>query len=97
MSDRILASPEEIARHSAALNKAHADLDSFIAKMYSDLAPLADVWQSSASTQFNSDMEQLRGGFNQVLAALESMAQLTNSASASYAETEANITRSFSH
>ena len=93
----ILVTPEQLQSISGQLNAGAANIESTLAQLAAQVAPLQGEWRGIAQAQFQTLWTEWQRSASGIQHALHGMAQLTGAAGANYADTEQAIATSFSH
>lgn len=87
--------PEQLAQVSGQLQAGSANVDSILAQLASQVAPLGSDWAGVAQARFQELWAQWQRSAKALNESLTGISQLMRGASAGYAETEQSIASSF--
>lgn len=93
----ILVTPEQLQSVSAQLNGGAANIESQLAQLAAQVAPLQSEWRGVAQAQFEALWAEWQQSATGIQHALHGIAQLTAAAAVSYSDTEQAIASSFGH
>jgi early secretory antigenic target protein ESAT-6 len=91
----ILVTPEQLQQVSAQLNTGAASINQTLSQLHGQVAPLRSEWRGQAQAQFERLWAEWHRSAAGIQEALGGISRLTAAASASYAETEQSVARSF--
>jgi WXG100 family type VII secretion target len=91
----IQVTPEQLSEASTKLTTGAQTIDSTLAQLASQIAPLGSEWQGVAQQRFEQLWQEWQTSAKNLHEALTGIAQLTMQASQSYETTEQGIARSF--
>jgi WXG100 family type VII secretion target len=91
----ILVTPEQLQQVSSQLNAGAATIESTLAQLAAQVAPLQAEWRGVAQAQFESLWSEWQRSAAGIQHALHGVSQLTAAAGANYADTEQSIAQSF--
>jgi 6 kDa early secretory antigenic target len=92
----ILVTPEQLQQVSAQLNAGAVSINQTLSQLHAQVAPLRSEWRGQAQAQFERLWAEWNRSAAGIQEALNGISRLTAAASASYAETESAVARSFS-
>jgi WXG100 family type VII secretion target len=92
----ILVTPEQLQSISSQLNAGAANIESTLAQLAAQVAPLQAEWRGIAQAQFETLWAEWQRSAAGIQHALHGISQLTAAAGANYADTEQAIASSFS-
>lgn len=93
----ILVTPEQLQSAAGQLNAGAANIEASLQQLAAQVAPLQGEWRGQAQTQFQSLWDEWQRSAAGIQHALHGLSQLTNSAAATYSDTEHSIASSFTH
>jgi WXG100 family type VII secretion target len=91
----ILVTPEQLQSTSAQLSAGASNIESILAQLATQVAPLQSEWRGVAQTQFQTLWAEWQRSAAGLQHALMGVSQLTASAAANYSDTEQAIASSF--
>jgi early secretory antigenic target protein ESAT-6 len=91
----IQVTPEQLADASRNLTNGASTIDSTLAQLAAQVSPLGSEWVGQAQQRFESLWSEWQTAAKQLHEALTGIAQLTQQASVTYADTEQRIAGSF--
>jgi len=95
MAGGITVTPEQLQQISSQLTSGASEIESILSQLANLVSPLQSEWVGAAQAQFEELWTQWQSDATGLHQALEGVAQLTASASQSYASTEQSIASSF--
>ena len=91
----ILVTPEQLQSISTQLQAGAANIDSTLAQLAGQVAPLQSEWQGMAQARFQELWAEWQRSSRGIQEALNGIAVLTQQAGAQYQDAETNIAGSF--
>jgi WXG100 family type VII secretion target len=92
----ILVTPEQLQSVSSQLTAGAASIESTLAQLMAQVAPLQGEWRGVAQTRFEALWQEWQQSARGIHDALTGISQLTAQAAANYSDTEQAIASSFS-
>jgi WXG100 family type VII secretion target len=92
----IRVTPEQLQSIGAQLNAGAANIESINSQLQSQVAPLGSDWAGTAQVRFQALWEEWRRSAQGIQEALHGISQMMGTASANYADTEAQNASMFS-
>ena len=93
----ILVTPEQLQSISTQLQAGAANIESTLAQLAGQVAPLQSEWQGMAQARFQELWAEWQRSSRGIQEALNGISVLTQQAGSHYAEAETNIAGSFNH